>query len=62
MSNRHEYKVLSANNPAHLGVELNQLGLEGWKPILMSAAHASGVPAGISHVIITVILEHDLVG
>ncbi len=58
MVTRREYKVISENNPAQLGVQLNQLGQSGWKPILMTTIHAAG-PAGVGNVITTVILEHE---
>jgi hypothetical protein len=48
------YKVLQHNNHQQLTVELNQLGMDGWKPILISTVQAGG--AGV---IITVIVEHE---
>jgi hypothetical protein len=58
MTTRREYKVISENNPAQLGVQLTQLGQSGWKPILMTTIHAAGA-AGIGNVITTVIVEHE---
>jgi hypothetical protein len=54
------YKVVQENNAGKLGIELNKLGEQGWKPILMSATHAVVGPAGQGHLITTVILEHQL--
>ena len=57
MAHKAEYKVVQQNNQAQLGVELNKLGMAGWKPILMTTVHAAN-EAGVGHVITTVILEH----
>ena len=59
MTTRREYKVISENNPAQLGVQLNQLGQSGWKPILLSTVHAAGGAGGVGNIVITVILEHE---
>jgi hypothetical protein len=59
MAHKAEYKVIQQNNHAHLSMELNKLGLEGWKPILMTTVHAANA-AGVGNVIVTVILEHTV--
>jgi hypothetical protein len=57
MAHKAEYKVIQSNNASTLGVELNQLAISGWKPILMTTAHAPA-PGGQGPVLTTVIMEH----
>jgi hypothetical protein len=59
MSKR-EYKVLQGNNANQLSVELNQLGISGWKVVELSTTQAMIQQAGTGHIIITVILEHEI--
>ncbi|HTQ59590.1 MAG TPA: hypothetical protein VMI32_05175 [Candidatus Solibacter sp.] len=59
MAHKAEYRVIQENNEGKLTAQLNQLGLSGWKPILMTTIHAV-VRDGQGHVITTVILEHTL--
>jgi hypothetical protein len=46
MTQKADYKVIQENNAANLPVELNQLGMQGWKPVLLSTLHAAVGPAG----------------
>ena len=51
-----EYKVIQGNNSNHVGMELSGHAAQGWRPILMDTAAIGNV------VLITVVLEHELVG
>jgi hypothetical protein len=53
MAARIEYKLIH-NNSEKIGGELMQAGLEGWKPILMTA-----VVAQENVLLVFVILEHS---
>jgi hypothetical protein len=59
VAHKAEYKIIQENSEGKLTAQLNQLGMSGWKPILMTTVHAV-VVAGQGHVITTVILEHVL--
>jgi hypothetical protein len=54
MPQKSEYRVIEAPHAAQLQALLVPLGMEGWRPILLSSAAA---PTGV---ITTVILEHVL--
>jgi hypothetical protein len=60
VAHKAEYKIIQGNNAAALHGELNQMGMSGWQPILMSRTHAPVTPSGSGHVVITVIMEHKL--
>jgi hypothetical protein len=60
MAHKAGYKVIQKNNHEQLSIELNQLGLDGWKPILLSTVLQPTPPiVGGANIIITVILEHE---
>lgn len=59
MAIKREYKVLQGNNANQLSVEVNQLGMSGWKVVQLSTTQAMVQQAGTGHIIITIILEHE---
>jgi hypothetical protein len=52
--------MIQGNNPAQMTGELNTLGLSGWKVIQLSTTQAMIAQAGTGHIVITVILAHEL--
>lgn len=62
MSTKREYKVIQSNNPNQLNAELNQLGMSGWEVVQLSTTQAMIQQVGTGHIVITVILEHEMGG